>query len=296
MVLLRFKGQHKQIAGNRNQMKQIIKTKGKIFQCGNINNHLLRITLAIVLLTGCSNSTNQSKGSIYTLEFEVSNSDTSKFGRKEFDETGEVISVMSLCRKGDIVYLVDRVHNNIKAVNLKTGKVKISDNLSPENASLNDIAIHGERILVSTDGSILYALSSSLSTIEVKHLNRDLGSKSFIRNEGDLYIYSDPTDVDQNTSFDVSVNALRINDDLSLVMDTLQIGRGYNFYQKIRDGYELTDNRRCLQSTQFYFCLNGNETFPKHEYICRNIFVNENSISFFEFINNKIRVVSVDVL
>lgn len=259
-----------------------------------LNNFMIRITLIVLLLTGCGNISNQDKGSTYTFEFEVSNNDSLKFGRKEYNETGEIFSIKSLCRKDNIVYLVDPVYNNVKAVDLKTGKVRVSESLVSKKAIINDIAIHGERILVSTDEDVIYVLNFSLSIIDVKRINRDVGSKVFLRNGENLYIFSDPADVDQDTNFDISINAIRIDKNINLVEDTLHTGRGLNSLAKIQKGYELTNNRRCLQSTKFQLCLD--EDFPAMEYFCRNIFVNENSVSFFEFRNNKFRVVSVEVL
>ncbi len=260
----------------------------------NLNNFTSRITLIVLLLTGCGNASNQEKFATYTFEFGVSNNDSSKFGRKVYDETGEIFSIKSLCRKDNIVYLVDPVHNNIKAVDLKTGKVRVSENLVSEKAIINDIAIYGKRILVSTDEAVIYVLNFELSVVDTKRINRDLGSKMFLRNGDNLYIFSDPTDVDQNSSFDVSVNALRVESNLNLVADTLHLGRGYKSFENAKNAYELTSNDKCLHTTNFRLCID--EYFPATEYLCRNIFVNENSVSFFEFRNNKFRVVSIEVL
>lgn len=254
----------------------------------------IRMTLIVLLLLGCGNVSNQDKGAKYAFEFGVSNNDSSKFGRRKFDETGEIFSIKSLCRKDHLVYLVDPVYNNIKAVDLKTGKVKVSKSLVSKKAVINDITIHEKGVLVSTDEDVLYVLSFDLSIIDVKRLDRDLGSKMFLNNRGHLYIFCDPTDVDQNSKFDVSVNALRVEGDLSLVPDTLHLGRGYKSFEDAKTGYQLLNNDRCLQTANFQVCLE--EGLPATEYLCRNIFVNENSVSFFEFRNNKFRVVSIDVL
>lgn len=106
---------------------------------------------------------NDTIASCNTISLKIDNSDSSKIGYGKADD-GFVISIVSLCLRGDFVYLVDEIHKNIKKIDLNTSQVTSSPILSKTKhyKFLNDIGFFDKRIYVSTVGDIVYTLNEDL--------------------------------------------------------------------------------------------------------------------------------------
>jgi hypothetical protein len=79
-----------------------------------------------IFFEGCGEKPNTSSPAAKKrLTFEFSNQTSKGFGFKEFDD-GSALSVTSICRDKDLVFITDAVHDNVKEITISTGKVKSS--------------------------------------------------------------------------------------------------------------------------------------------------------------------------
>jgi hypothetical protein len=103
-----------------------------------------------------------------TISLKIDNSDLKCIGYGEADE-GFVISIVSICLRGDFIYMADEIHKNIKKIDLNTSHVTSSPILSKNNhyKFFNDIGFFNNRIYVSTVGDTIFTLNEDLSDISI---------------------------------------------------------------------------------------------------------------------------------
>jgi hypothetical protein len=95
----------------------------------------------------------------------VNNRDYEKIGF-ELITGDESNGVKSIILKDTVIYLLDAFHNNIKKINLITGKVKSSLPLSNKKAWLRDLAVFDKKLFVTTDVEANYILDLNLNLIK----------------------------------------------------------------------------------------------------------------------------------
>jgi hypothetical protein len=95
----------------------------------------------------------------------VNNRDYEKIGF-ELITGDESNGVKSIILEDTVIYLLDAFHNNIKKINLITGKVKSSLRLSNKKAWLRDLAVFDKKLFVTTDLEANYILDLNLNLIK----------------------------------------------------------------------------------------------------------------------------------
>ena len=247
-----------------------------------------KVALMILLVNGllyyssAQNNSDFLKLSSYSIQ--LSNTNGELIGFKRYT-SGETESVTGIARFKSSVYLVDPIFNNVKKVDIETGKYVTSKNLiNTEGVSLYDIKIFNDDIFISTDGNLIIVLDESLQIKRTIGGDFYYGAKSFLIFDDELYVYSDPAEVFQQKDYVMKVSANNLTQQLK--KDTLSIGKGYGAYQELKLGFTSKAEKNCILIDRQTYCMD--RPFPRSNYPCRNVYLDEEFLFFYEILESQL--------
>lgn len=145
---------------------------------------ILALFITLSLSFSC-NESDKIKSLKTTSEFtlNVDNLDINAVGYKHFEEDMDV-GVNSMFVFNNTIYLPDVFHKNIKAFNIETKRLKVSEELT---AWITDIMIYNQKVLVVSDYNGLSLLDLDLN-INEKSIQLPKGYKYFIKYDEEFFI------------------------------------------------------------------------------------------------------------
>jgi len=233
-----------------------------------------------------------------TILIPIDNSDASKFGfhKEEMDES---VGPMSIFLDENYLYITDPIHNNIKKINILNEDIKVSTRIGDKESEIREIAKLDKRFYALSDDSVIYVLNEDLKEIDEIKIDDFKGVKDiFSIEDNQLKLYRPIEDVVQDDNGDMSISVLSLNLNNSYIKDTIKYT--YDVYEKTQystsgyhirgDYYEVikNDEQDVLKNKFGEFSLNNKIPNTYEFYDCKNICFNENTIAYFEIINDNI--------
>ncbi len=227
--------------------------------------------------------------------FDVSNENPNNIGYRVW-ETDENEGIKSICVSNGYVYMTDVYHNNIKKVNLETGKIIAGPRIPrieghfDDKVWLRDIAVFNDIIYVTSDLGYVFLLDRNLNffgKIQIGVGQPYFFSKS--KEELNVFLKSE-----QNEDMSVEVSLLRISESgkHKKIKELLSMKdfnkRTKNYYSKgqlIRIG---NDN---MQIETDYWIVDLPLSIPFiEEYDAFNIDFNKTTLAYFNTTTEKLKL------
>lgn len=244
--------------------------------------------ILLLFVASCQGQTTNSKYfSTYVLRYKTGNNSRLLFGLNKYQNGDyQFLSVCSISKKGHLVFLLDPIHNNVKRVNLKTGVLTASAVLAADPIKLTDIFVLNQVVFVASNKGWLFKLDTALSTIRKVPAEGKSGERKFFESNNRLFYFNKGQDVHQGEDSKVTIShTYRIEGDLVVASGSFDCGQGFERFLEVVDGY--VPKFDCIDIRRKSVCLD--RKFPGEQYpVSRYISIDENSLAFFEIIDDEL--------
>jgi hypothetical protein len=228
---------------------------------------------------------NYINSSEYTIA--ISNKNKNCIGYEHYKEDMD-LSLSLIYKYNNFIFLLDKYHQNIKRLDLKTKEIISSEKL---NRTLDDIIVRNNLLYVTGYAGSLFVLDINLKTI--KTIALPMGSKFFYNDNNVIAVLG--YESEQRKDLSVVYQRLKLNPlDYSLEKDSLVLS--YAEYVK-RDiavnnkhfdyKQEKHNNSIIIKSSYGNYKIN-NLILDFNNYITNNVFCDKDSIVYFEIKRNKL--------
>ncbi len=229
----------------------------------------------------------------HLFSFELSDTDSSKIGMKRFEDGSEQ-SVTSICRFGNYIYLSDPVHLNIKRISAIDGVLTISAKLENVGEPSDMLIVDSVLYVVSTRGFLVILDLDLKVRKSVKFPIQVCDDMRFMNIGNERYVFC-PGDIDQdNVTYLITIQALRIEPDLSFTQALVNAGKGYGAYLNYVQGYELSESGHCLKQGSLVRCIDRPYPTGRRFPSSRLVSLTANSLATFDVVEGKCFVYSYD--